>query len=292
VSGEGDRQSASFGMVDGEWEWDPSLYAGSARYYPVGRLPYPPEVAGALQSELALNGTGRLLDLGCGPGSLTLVLADLFEEVVGVDADAGMIEEAGRQARRLGYGSVRWICMRAEALPDGLGTFQVVTLAQSFHWMDQPQVAAILFDMLDSGGAAVHVGAYTHRGVIGGGDLPGPTPPRGRIADLVGSYLGPVRRAGKGVLPTGTKSGEDRAFEAAGFLGPRRVTVGGGQVFNRTEDEVVASVYSLSSAAPHLFADRLDDFDRDLRALLQEESPSGEFWERTEEIGLSIWRKK
>ncbi len=78
-------------MVPEGWEWDPSLYAGSARYYSRGRLPYPPVVGAALRSELALDGTGRLLDVGCRPGSLTLVLAELFDEVVGVDADAGMM---------------------------------------------------------------------------------------------------------------------------------------------------------------------------------------------------------
>jgi SAM-dependent methyltransferase len=59
-----------------------------------GRLPYPEEIALVLHRELAFDGSGRLLDVGCGPGSLTLVLSGLFDEVVGIDADAGMIEEA------------------------------------------------------------------------------------------------------------------------------------------------------------------------------------------------------
>ena len=276
--------------MTGGWEWDSSLYAGSAPYYPVGRLPYPSDVAAALRSELALDGTGRLLDLGCGPGSLTLVLADLFDEVVGVDADAGMIREAGRQARRLGRAKVQWVCTRAELLPAGLGKFRVATLAQSFHWMDRPRVAAIVFEMLEPGGALVHVGATTHRGAAGG-ELPGPTPPRDRVDALVASYLGPVRRAGQGSLQAGTASDEDEVLAAAGFVGPRRLNVGGGRVFARSEDEIVASVYSLSWAAPHRFDERLDAFDEDLRGLLREASPSGEFWERTEEIGLSFWAK-
>jgi len=49
--------------------WDPRLYEGSAPYFARGRLPYPPEMAAALRDELALDGTGRLVDLGCGPGS-------------------------------------------------------------------------------------------------------------------------------------------------------------------------------------------------------------------------------
>lgn len=57
------------------WTWDPSLYAGAARYYATGRIAYPAGVADALVTALDLDGTGRLLDIGCGPGSLTLLLA-------------------------------------------------------------------------------------------------------------------------------------------------------------------------------------------------------------------------
>jgi hypothetical protein len=51
-----------------EWRWDPSLYAGSASYYTLGRVPYPPGVAEALVAPLGLDGSGRALDVGCGPG--------------------------------------------------------------------------------------------------------------------------------------------------------------------------------------------------------------------------------
>jgi hypothetical protein len=48
-------------------------------------------------------------------------------------------------------------------------------------------------------------------------------------------------------------------------------------------------VFSLSSAAPHLFGDRLGDFERDLRGLLRSVSPAGRFAEKAREIELSIW---
>lgn len=68
------------------WEWDDSLYAGSAPHYGIGRMPYPSGLADAVRDELGLDGTGRLLDVGCGPGSLTLLFSPLFESAVGVDA--------------------------------------------------------------------------------------------------------------------------------------------------------------------------------------------------------------
>jgi hypothetical protein len=75
----------------------------------------------------------------------------------------------------------------------------------------------------------------------------------------------------------------------AGFAGPRRIVVPRGEVFLRSEDQIVASVFSLSSAAPHLFGDRLGDFERDLRGLLRSVSPAGRFAEKAREIELSIW---
>jgi 2-polyprenyl-3-methyl-5-hydroxy-6-metoxy-1,4-benzoquinol methylase len=78
--------------VPGEWfecEWDETLFAGAAAYYNRGRLPSAPGLADAFKNAFGLDGRGRLLDVGCGPGTVALPLAGLFREVVGLDADAG-----------------------------------------------------------------------------------------------------------------------------------------------------------------------------------------------------------
>jgi SAM-dependent methyltransferase len=273
-------------------QWDAKLYEGSAAYYARGRLSYPPETARALRDALSLDGTGRLIDVGCGPGSLALLLAPLFAEVVGVDPDPGMIAEAARQASERGVRNARWVELRAEALPADLGSFRVATFAQSFHWMDRERVASIVRDMLQPGGSWVHVGATTHQGVEGVKGLPFPSPPRSEIEQLIREHLGPGRRAGSRTIAEGTPSpsGEDVVMVAAGFSGPRRVTVAG-HVHERSEDEVVASVFSLSYAAPHLFGPRGDDFERDLRELLRRASPEGRFAEQARDVELVIWTK-
>ncbi len=79
-------------------------------------------------------------------------------------------------------------------------------------------------------------------------------------------------------------------MRAAGYSGPERVDVGGGTVFDRSADDIVASVFSLSSAAPHLFGERLEAFESELRALLHSASPEGKFCEVTREVTLAIWR--
>ncbi|RSM35634.1 class I SAM-dependent methyltransferase [Amycolatopsis balhimycina DSM 5908] len=262
------------------WEWDPSLYSGSAEFYPRGRAAYPPGLATAFATELGLDGSGRLLDVGCGPGSLTLLLAGMFEEAVGLDADADMLGEASRQAA--GIPNCRWVHRRAEELPAGLGRFRLVTFAQSFHWFDRPRVAAAVRGMVESGGCCAHVHANTHEGVEG-------SVPHDAITELVREYLGPVRRAGRGVLPAGTPGGEPAIYRGAGFTGPRRFVVPG-WVADRTADEVVAAVFSLSSSTPSLFGGRRAEFESELRQLLHRASPDGTFTERLPEIAVDLWR--
>ena len=98
------------------WSWDESLFAGAAGYYERGRLPYAPGLADVFAGSLALDGRGRLLDVGCGPGTVTLRLAPLFEAVVGLDPDSEMLARASRAAAGRGVGNASWVCQRAEAL--------------------------------------------------------------------------------------------------------------------------------------------------------------------------------
>lgn len=276
-------------MPDG-WEWDSTLFQGSAAHYERGRLPYAPGFAETLATALGLDGRGRLLDVGCGPGIVLIPMARYFSEAVGLDPDRDMLAEAERQAGRRGVTNARWARARAEDLPAGLGEFRVVVFAQSFHWTDRDQVAATVREMLEPGGFFVHIG-----------DLKDPAPepppppstppPYDRIGELVRRYLGPVRRAGQGVLVNGTPNREDLVLERAGFEDFRRHVVAAGAVVDRTADDLVAWTFSRSDSAPHLFGDALADFERDLRALLREASPDNRFAERLPATEIMTWRK-
>jgi hypothetical protein len=52
--------------------YDPTIYQGAAAHYGRGRPAYSPQLEAVLSEELDLDGTGRLLDAGCGPGILTV----------------------------------------------------------------------------------------------------------------------------------------------------------------------------------------------------------------------------
>jgi len=273
------------------WQWDPTLFGGSARHYRRGRLPYPPGLHDAFAGAADLSGAPRLIDVGCGPGTVALILADLFAEVVGVDPDADMLAEAAALASARAIAHARWVCLRAEALPAGLGRFRYATFAQSFHWMERERVARTTFDMLDPGGAFVHVNTMGEGTDAPVDALPHPPPPSAAIRELAERFLGAARRAGQGVLRFGTPGDEWGVLRAAGFQPPETVRVEGGQPLERTAGDVVAHVFSSSSTAPHLFGDRLDAFERELRGVLAAAAPDGLFSERVGDLELVFYRR-
>lgn len=276
------------GMPEG-WTWDETLYAGSAPYYALGRLPYAPGLANVLATALDLDGRGRMLDVGCGPGILSLRFAHLFPEVIGVDPDPGMLAEARQRARLLGIANVRWLQTRAEELTPDLGRFRLITFGQSFHWLEREQVAANLPPLLEPDGAVAHISDWKEP-VAQPENLPFPLPPYEAIRVLIRHFLGPVPRAGQGFLPHGSASGEAAVCHAAGFTLQERKRVPAAGPRTRTIDDLVAWVFSLSGAAPHLFGERRAIFEVELRRLLNHASPSGQFSEQPPDTDVQLFR--
>jgi ubiquinone/menaquinone biosynthesis C-methylase UbiE len=134
--------------------YDATIYQGAAAHYRPGRPPYSPQLEAVLTEELDLDGGGRLLDAGCGPGILTVRLAHLFTDAVGLDPDPAMLAEGRRVANERGITNIRWAQALAEDLPAAApGPNRLVTFGQSLHWTDQTQVADAVYEMLAPGGA-------------------------------------------------------------------------------------------------------------------------------------------
>jgi len=80
--------------------FDPQAFEGTAEYYAVGRPPYSAQLADTMVRELSLDGTGQLLDVGCGPGVLELPLARLFDQVTALDPEPGMLQAGQRRCQQ------------------------------------------------------------------------------------------------------------------------------------------------------------------------------------------------
>ncbi|HVC69715.1 MAG TPA: class I SAM-dependent methyltransferase [Acidimicrobiales bacterium] len=278
------------GVMTGTAPYDPTLYKGSAAYYLRGRPPYSLALRKILAVECGLDGTGRLLDVGCGPGVLAVELAPVVHETVGLDPDVDMLAEAARHAERAGVTNVRWVQGLAEQIPDlNLGTFQLVTFGQSFHRTDRERVAEAVYDLLEPGGSIAMV-AHT---VEDRPQPPGPGFPKiphDEIQALIDAYLGPRLRSGQGYQAPPTDRWES-ALSRTRFGQSRQHFAAGQPDIVQDADCVIANYLSMSFAAPHLFDDRLDRFQDEVRQMLSERSPSGLFWDWPGDTAIVIASK-
>jgi SAM-dependent methyltransferase len=221
-----------------------------------------------MRAKLGLDGTGTLIDVGCGPGVLAVQLAPLFETVIGVDPEPAMLAEARRHAAAHDV-AASWIQARAEDLAGlELPAARMVTFGQSIHWTDRQAVLAMVYDLLEPGGAVALIAPAIEHGSPPA-DPPAPPIPHERIEALLEHYLGWSR-------PPRVDTYEASLQESP--FGRCDVVYAAGQPdVVRTTDDVVSGYLSMSFAAPDRFGDRLDAFVADLRAALTDVSPTGLF---------------
>jgi trans-aconitate methyltransferase len=131
-------------------QWDPARYEEKARFVREGGAP--------VLAQLAPKPGERVLDLGCGPGTLTRALADSGARVVGVDASAEMIAEARRA-----YPELEFHVARGEALTYER-EFDALFSNAALHWMTRAgEVARAMYRALVPGGRMVaEFGGYAN----------------------------------------------------------------------------------------------------------------------------------
>jgi SAM-dependent methyltransferase len=103
----------------------------------------------------------RALDFGCGVGRVSIPLAGLVPEVVGVDVSPAMLDEARRNVERLGTGrGVSWL-LSDDTLSRVSGRFDLVHTFIVLQHIDVPRGRALfarLVELVGPGGVgALHV---------------------------------------------------------------------------------------------------------------------------------------
>ncbi len=239
----------------------PDAFAGTAEAYARWRPPYPAALLDWLAHEARAQPSARLLDLATGPGRIALDLAGRFGEVWAQDLEPEMIAAAQAAAERRGIGNVRWSVGPAEALEAPDNHFDLVTVGEAFHRLDQALIAEKARRWLRPGGVFATMG--------GGAILTGSRPWQVATVEL-------TRRWTAKAFPTGwaqARSGVEPGLEASMRL---LEGVGLQLVANRTfpqphawtVEAVLGYLHSTSVASRRLLGDDADAFAAALQSTL------------------------
>ncbi|XP_062311790.1 putative methyltransferase DDB_G0268948 [Osmerus eperlanus] len=97
------------------------------------------------------------VDLGCGTGQNSRLLAPHFQEVVGIDVSESQLEEARAVS---GYPNITYRKGTAEELPFPDSSVDLLTAASAAHWFDQARFLVEAARVLKPGGCMALLG-YT-----------------------------------------------------------------------------------------------------------------------------------
>jgi ubiquinone/menaquinone biosynthesis C-methylase UbiE len=272
--------------------FDPQAFEGTAEYYAVGRPPYSAQLADTIARELPLDGTGQLLDVGCGPGALELPLAPLFDHVTALDPEPGMLQAGQRRCQQARVANVRWVQGVAEDIAAlNPGSWRAITFGQSFHRVRQLEVAEAVYDLLVPGGSLILISHNADDGRPRPTGPGHPEVPRAAVRKLILDYLGDGTRHYLATWDQGQPARFEDTLSQTRFGGSRTVYAPGRPDLIIDIDIAVVSCFSLSYAAPRWFGNRRADFESDLRHLLREYSPDGLFWDWPGDTELVIATK-
>lgn len=172
--------------------YDPSLFKGTAQFYSQFRLGYPTELYDEIFKHLAV-GEPRLLDMGCGPATITAAIIDRCSEAVCVDPDPEMLTEGKSVVGK--NSKVSFINSTAENLNfNQLGEFDLITFGSSLHWMNSAVLMPQVADTLNSGGIIAILYSKSAGMNLWQPDVPNTW--QGQITAVIQKYLGRERRAG------------------------------------------------------------------------------------------------
>ncbi len=250
--------------------YEPRRFRANVPFYARYRLGYTDSLIARVSAVVGLEAGARVMDLGCGPGLLAIPFARAGMAVTAIDPEPEMLAALRMAAQEAGVS----LDVREGSsfdMPSGIGTFQLVTMGRSFHWMDRIATLRTLETFVERNGAV----ALFH-------DEHPPTVENGwrRVLRETGNAYGRahsshVRESGNPEYRTHVAILLDSAFCNVERVG----------VFIRRElstDDIIGLAFSLSSFSPEKLGERAPAFERELRSALSRLSPDERFVEIAE----------
>ena len=259
-------------------------FAGTAKSYARYRPPYPEVLLDDLKHRAGITGEGRLLDLACGPGRMALPLARCFSEVWAVDQEPEMIEFGRAQARQRGLTNVRWTVGRAEEVEASPGSFELITIGEAFHRLDQRLIAERAMAWLAPGHCLATMGCFSL--------MQGVEPWHDILRTVVRRWAGRDATAEPASTPPSPRPrGADHDRQVLTAHGFEHVgTYDFPHPYVWTPDSILGNLHSTSNLSRLALGDETQRFDADLRRALLTYDSSGRYLE-TLRFGYSVFRR-
>lgn len=124
----------------------------------IAHRPFPPAIADHIIRSSGIDSGSRVLDLAGGPGDLALALARVSRDVTLMDLSRAFLDAAARRAVASGVSltTEHESCNRLVYRDD---EFDLITVSQALHWLDDVLVARGVCRLLRPGGRFVVVHA-------------------------------------------------------------------------------------------------------------------------------------
>jgi FkbM family methyltransferase len=248
-------------------------YAGVGWYYAEYRQRVSTEFIMLLAAHLGWTRADRVLDLGAGPGQLTLLAAPLVAEVVAIEPEPDMLAEGQRRAHALGANNVTFIAANSDDLGElraWQGRFRTALMGQSFHWMlEKDRVLRDLSAMIDESGGSVAF--VLPRRVSAPSSL---ETAEQTVHEILERYLADVP---PGPHPNGRHDPFEEILERSAFSRVERIERVYKAPLRPTIESLVGSEYTISHVLTRL-GDRREAFEREVRAALGSLDGIGEIW--------------
>lgn len=260
-----------------------NAFAGTATYYARYRVSYPRLLMQDLVQRAGITGQGRLLDLACGPGRVAFGLVDKFREIWAVDLEPEMVAVGQEEAAQRGVHHIQWMVGRAEDLSAPPASFELVTIGEAFHRLDQRVIAEQTLQWLRPGCCVAIIGTRSRASDW--------EPWQHVVAETVRKWTGRAVSTG-GVSHVYTPGGDTEdmewalqqsSFEEVGsysFVEP----------YDWTVESILGNLYSLSVCSKRILGSNVDAFESDLTAALLAHDPSRQYHEDMQ-FGYTLGRK-
>lgn len=129
-------------------------FASTVELYRRYRPRYPRALIDEIAARLGLDGTGRLLDLGCGPAFLAIAFRPHVAQAIAMDPEPGMLEAARAEAAAADV-EITVVQGSSSTLGPELAPLRLCAMGRSFHWMERAATLAALDRLIEPHGAVV-----------------------------------------------------------------------------------------------------------------------------------------